>query len=439
MLGPALVPMLLRPARRVLGLAGLSLALLALAFVSPRAAAAAPYGLLDHFDVCDANGAYVSIDSIAVDPGGNIYVGGSDGVVRVLSSGGTPLGTLDRGPHGPWAQPVVANGPAGVVYVGDSSDPAQLAKYTLTGGNLTLAHTYVTDQGGYATTIGIRRIVGLAPTQNRGLFILDDTEGIVNLNEQDGSFISLTPPGGNGRLVAMTAIPNAIVTAATTDAATPDWTAYYSGEPLRYLGQTNVSEFVDGIGDGYDGSIWALTSANPGDPGTHGLEHYKFGTLLGTVPIPGALDALDTTSDGSVWVARGDGILHLGPGGSVIPPDEYGHTPCGGPTVSDSLPPQHIRSTHRLDLLAKCNEPCGIVAVGTLTVPGSRTRYRLAAPARYSATGGPFDLRLPLSRSAYDALARTVAHRRKGTLQLTIGAVDAGDVRAYFQQRIRIG
>lgn len=428
----------LRGARWTLALAGLTLAL---ACVPARAAS--PYGLLDHFDVCDPSLGdgyhdYVSINSIAVDPGGNIYVAGRDGIIRVLSSGGVLLATLTSGPHGPWEEPVVANGSAGVVYIGDSSDPAQLAKYTLSGASLRLAHTYVTDQGGYATTIGLRRIVGIAATQNRGLFILDDTQGIVNLKEDDGSFISLTLPGGHGRLVGITAIPNAIVTAATSDEAKPDWTAYYTGQPLHYVGEVNVSEFVVGVGDGYDGSVWALTSANPGDPGTHGLEHNKVGTLLGTVPVPGGLDAIDTSSDGSIWVARSDGILHIGQGGAVIPPDQYGHAPCGGPQISDSLPRQSIRASHRLEVLARCGEACSLIAGATLTVQGSRTTYHLTAPpARYSAAG-TFDLRLGLPRAAYNALVTALNHHRRGTVLLNMGAIDAGDVRTYFQQRIII-
>jgi len=426
------MPTMSRGARSAIVLAGV---VLALACVPARAAS--PYGLLDHFDVCDAGGDYVSINSVAVDPAGNVYVAGRDGTIRVLSPGGITLATLTTGPHGPWEVPVVANGPAGVVYIGDSTDPAQLAKYTLSGGRLNLAHTYVTDQGGYATTVGIRRIDGIVATQNRGLFILDDTQGIVNLGEADGSFISLTQPGGHGRLVALGAVTNAIVTAGTSDLDSPDWTAYYTGEPLHYIGEVSVSEFVQGIADGYDGSLWALTSANPGDPGTHGLEHYKIATLLGTVPIPGGLDALDTSSDRSIWVARSDGILHIGPGGYVIPPDQYGHAPCGGPKLSDAVPRQSIRASHQLELLARCSEPCSLVAAGTLTVPGSRTKFKLSAPARYSRTGS-FDLRFALSRPAYNALVNALNHHRKVTALVRMGAIDAGDTRGYLTQRIII-
>ena len=428
---------LLVPRGRARTVICLCAAAVALASV-PARSATLPYGVLDHFDVCEANGDYASIDSIAVDPAYNIYVGARDGTVRLISSGGAPLGMISSGPSQPFEEPVVANGPAGVVYVADGYDPIQLAKYVVAGGNLQLAQTYVTNQGYYATTLGIRRVAGLVATQNRGLFVLDPTQGIVNLSDADSHFISLTLPGGSGRLVAITGTNNAIVTAATTDLEGPDWLAFYSGEPLSYIGQVSISESVEGIADGYDGSVWVLASANPGDPGIHGLQHFQAGTLLGTVPIPGGLNAIDTTSDGSIWIARDDGILRLGPGGATIPPDQFGHAPCGGPKVSDSLPP-HFHFSRELDLLARCNEPCGLVASGKLTVPGSRKTYTLSGPARYSATGGPVRLQLRVPSSALKALSRALAHHHKATVQVSIAAVDGGDVRNYFQQRLTLG
>ena len=426
------MPRALRRARLLVVLTGL---VLALASVPGRAAL--PYGVLDHYEICSPPLAandyhnYVGIHSIAVDPAGYIYVAGEDDIIRVLSPGGQLLGTLDTGPKRDWVYPIVANGPAGVVYIGDQggpSDPAQLAKYTLSGGNLVLAHNYDTTNGAYRTTTGIIEVDGLAATQNRGLFILDATQGIVNLNEQDGSFKSLTSPGGQGRLVAMTAIPNAIVTAGTNDDGTPDWTAYYAGDPLQYVAQVNVGPFVQGVADGYDGSVWVLDQ--------NGLEHYKVGQLLGTLPVYGY--ALDTTSDGSIWVARQDGILHIGPGGSVIPPDQYGHTPCGGPKISDSLPHQSIRASHQLEVHAQCAEACSLISAATMTVQGSRTTYHLIAPpATYSAKGA-FDLRMRFKPSAYNALVNALNHHRTGTVQLSMGSIDAGDVRAYLQLRITI-
>jgi hypothetical protein len=426
------MPRVLRRARWLVVLTWLLMALASL-----PARAAQPYGLLDHYEICSPPSAandyhnYVGIHSIAVDPAGYIYVAADDGSIRVLSAGGQPLGTLDTGPTRDWVEPVVANGPAGIVYIGDQggpTDPAQLAKYTLSGGNLVLAHNYDTTNGGYRTTTGIIEVDGLAATQNRGLFILDATQGIVNLNEQDGSFKSLTLPGGQGRLVAMTAIPNAIVTAATNDDGTPDRTAYYAGDPLQYVAQVNVGPFVVGVADGYDGSVWVLDQ--------NGLEHYKIGQLLGTLPVYGY--ALDTTSDGSIWVASQDGILHIGPGGSVIPPDQYGHAPCGGPQISDSLPHQSVRASHQLQVGAQCADPCSLISAATMTVQGSGTTYHVVTPPASYSANGTFALRLRLKSPGYNALVNAVNHHRTGTVLLSMGAIDAGDVRAYFQQRITI-
>jgi hypothetical protein len=413
---------------------------LVLALASVPARSASPYGVLDHFDVCDPSSSdtyhnYVSLRSIAVDPAGYVYVSGNDGVIRAISRGGLPLGTVTTGPSRDWNAPVVGTGPAGAVYVGDQggpTDPAQLAKYTLSGGNLNLAHTYVTNQGGYATTTGIVEIAGIAVSQNRGLFILDPTQGIVNLNEADGSFIGLTLLKGHGRPVAIgTMHPVAIVTAATSDlSASPNWTGYYAGDPLSYAGETNTSPGLVGVADGNDRTIWALDSA--------GLEHYKLSTLLATVPIPGGGIAIATSTDGSIWVARQDGILHVGPGGGVIPPDQYGHAPCGGPKISDSLPRQSIRATHQVEVRAQCADACSLIANATVTVPGSRTTYKLMAPrASYSANGS-FDLRLALRPPGYRALVNALNHHRKATVALQMGSIDSGYVRAYLQTRIVI-
>ncbi len=412
---------------------------LLLALGSIPARAASPYGLLDHYEVCDPSLSpgdpyhdYSYLRSIAVDSASNIYLADSTGVIRVLTAGGIPLGTLDRGPRREWDSAVVANGPAGVVYIGDQgsgTDMAQLAKYTLSNGNLVLAQTYNPPDGQLGATNGIRYVGALAATANRGLFILDNPDGgIFNVNDQTGAFISVTPTGGHGIPTAMTAIPNAIVTASTNDDGTPDYTEYYTGAPLSYSGELGIGPWVTGVADGYDGSIWVLDG--------NGLEHYRYGTLVDSVPVHG--QALDTSPDGSIWITRDDGILHIGHGGSTIPPDQYGHAPCGGPQISDSLPHQSIVASHQLEVDARCADPCGLVSAATLTVPGSSTIYHLVAPSAAYSANGTFDLRLAFKTPAYRALVNAVRRHRAGTVLLNIGAIDAGAVRAYFQQRITI-
>jgi hypothetical protein len=69
------------PRRRLRAALALAAAAFAVACFAAQSASvyaqsAPAYGLLDHFDVCNANGEYVSINSIAVDPAGNIYAPG---------------------------------------------------------------------------------------------------------------------------------------------------------------------------------------------------------------------------------------------------------------------------------------------------------------------------------------------------------------------------
>ena len=423
------MPRMLRWAQWLVAFSGLVLMLAGL-----PARAAASYGLLDHFDVCDANLApgdpnhdYDVLRSIAVDADANVYVGAYEGV-RAISAGGTPLGTLANGPARPWDSPVLANGPAGVVYIGDTgggSDLAQLAQYTLSGGNLVLTKTYNTPPG----DSGIHWVTALAATQNRGLFVLDTPEGAIwNVNDQDGSFIRATPIQNGASLNAMTAIPNAIVAVNPDFNGGPDSTQYYVGDPLQYSGTIQVGPGVKGIADGRDGSIWLLDD--------NGIEHYKLNKLLETVPVHG--DAIDTGTDGSLWVTRDDGILHLGPGGYPVPPDQYGKAPCGGPQITESIPHQSVRASHQIEVDAQCADPCSLVSAATMTVPGSRTVYKLIAPRAAYSSSGRFDLRLGLRKPGYNALVNTINHHRKGTVLLSIGSIDAGDVRGSLNLRITV-
>jgi hypothetical protein len=415
------------------------IAVVGLAVLQPSASHAV-YGMLAHYEVCDAAGQFVSTHSIAVGPDGDIYVADRGGTVRHLSSRGKPLGSISSGPHGSFLLPVVANGPPGVVYVADQSYRPQLLKYQVDSRHFTLARTYATDQGAYSSTFGMRRPVGLVASTQRGLFVLDDVEGIINLNDQDGAFISRTSAGH--RSVGIATSNSLLVVANTTDDYKPDSFAVFGGDPLHYTGYAwKTSEFILGVGDGYDGSVWALTNANTGDPGTRGLEHYAItGKLLDTVPIDGGLDALDTTADGSIWVARSDGILRIGPNGGPIPADQYGHSSCGAPVVRHSVPPtQQLNRTHQLLIVGSCNEACELKVSATLRIPSAHTTYRLGAYPRHARAGGQVNLPLGLSRSAIGALYRAVRHHRKAMLNAILTATDGGGTRTTQRFRVTIG
>lgn len=122
----------------------------------------------------------------------------------------------------------------------------------------------------------------------------------------------------------------------------------------------------------------------------------------------------------------------------MIPPDQYGHMPCGGPQISDSLPHQSITASHQLEISAQCADPCSLISVATMTVPGSGTTYHLVAPPASYSPSGAFDLRLGFKSPGYNALVNAVHRHRAGTVLLSMGSIDTGDVRAYFHQRITI-
>ncbi|MGZ6589669.1 MAG: hypothetical protein ACXVHX_36075 [Solirubrobacteraceae bacterium] len=407
-----------------------AVAVMAVAGVTAQCGAfAESYGMLDHYELCDTHGEFVSIRSIAVDPAGNIYVADRSGTIWHLSPSGNLRGSMSTGPAGEFRFPVLANGPAGTVYVADQSTPVQLVKYAVDGRRFTLLRRYPTVEGTYTTILGIRDPVGIVASTQRGLFVLDEAEGIVNIAEADGAFISRTDVPG--RAVGIAVVPGALAVASTTDLAQPDVVSIFGGSRLTYAFGFNTSEFTIGIGGGYDGTIWALANANASDPGVHGLEHFSLsGTRLGAVPISGALYALDTATDGSVWIARADGILRIGPHGQTVPPDAYGHSVCGAPKVGHTFTKvQDIASTHHLTLVSWCNERCTLALTGTLTIPSARATFRLKAPTRRAAARARVSMPLALTRGAVAALYRAVSHHHTATLRLTMTATDAAGTR----------
>src|SRR5690242_8901299 len=95
---------------------------LILGLLSASAApAGATYGLLDHYEVCTSGGDYASTTSLSVRQ--NVYLGAHDGLVRVLTQGGTLIQRIEGTgqPGGGFRDPIVGTSDVGTLYV--ISDP----------------------------------------------------------------------------------------------------------------------------------------------------------------------------------------------------------------------------------------------------------------------------------------------------------------------------
>lgn len=407
----------------------------------------AVYGELDHYEVCQADGSFASIRSIAVDPQNDIYVADEGGTIYHLGSNGVVLGSISTGPNGPFQSPVVDNGPAGIVYVADQSQPVQLVKYSVAGPTFTVQHVYDTTTGGYMTTAGLRSPASIVATSGDTLVIIDATQGIVTLRESDGAFLDLTLfHNGDGRAVGgELAYPGLVYVANTNDSGQPDNISVYgprSGSQSpneRQYGYTfRTSPSIQGLtARGTTPTIWALTNGGF-EGGVSGLQNFSTGGMpMDTVPIPGGGYALDQGPDGSLYVARNDGILRIGPNGGPIPPSVYGHATCGGPQITDSFPrgPGLIK-LHGLRVKLSCNEPCTLQGSGTMTI--AHTTYRLTTVTRSDPSGGPITLTLRVPQSSIGALKRTKARHGRGSMTINLAASDAAGTRRAIQVPIRI-
>jgi hypothetical protein len=425
----------------VLGVA-LALAVAAGAGVSRSAT----YGLLDHFELC-SGGDYTSLTGVSVRD--NVYVATYDGPIRVLTQGGTQVGKITGPPGDTFGlAPLIGTSAVGSVYVIDNplgSDP-RLYKFAGTTfqrefpkdqGPPPASHRLVNSEGIFATRPGGRDVAA-------GEVFVFDAMGI-EVWDADGNYSEhYSGPFGSrtARTVGISGVRGAIALARTSDSNTPSEVSLFRAwsKPLTYVASFDVLPFVEGVAGAPDRTWWVLGGS---EPGFVGLEHYTIGgALIDRVAIPGSgAGALAVAPDGNVWVARRDGLLRIGQGGDVIPPDQYGRGKCGPPRLRTGVPEnQQIVATRELAVLARCNERCTARASGTLSVPGGAARTFKLEPTRERLTAGDRErLELGLSRKAAAALRRAGESGRLSHVVITLVAVDGGKTESTRELRLTIG
>jgi hypothetical protein len=407
----------------------------------------AVYGLLDHYEVCSSDGDYGLITSLSVRD--KVYVAEQrDDLVRVLSTSGyqiASIGGTER-PGERFKDPIVGTSPAGALYVIDNPLFApRLFKFAGAFEREFMPDPASPDQR-------LRAPVGVFGTRPGGrnvasgeVFVADVTlTGLpaIKVYAADGTFSELySGPSGRGRTVGISAVTGGVAVGKTSDSEAPSQVSLFTAtnKPLRYAGSFNAVAHLDGVAGAPDNTWWVLGGASPGFAG---LEHYGLGgNFIERVPISGGLYALSVAPDGSIWVARQDGLLRIGRGGGVIPPDQYGHGKCGAPRVRPSVPEsQQVTRERALLVDARCSESCTVSAFGTLSVPGGAARtFKLKPAKRRLRAGRRGRLRLELSRKAAAALRHAKARGRDSTAQVTLVAADPGMTKSARSLRLTIG
>jgi hypothetical protein len=441
--------------------AGLVLAVavaVCVSLVVSAAAAGAVYGLLGHYEVCSSDGDHAYLTSVSVRENVFVGLGSADDRVLALSQGGHQIASIvgTGQPGDAFNDPIVGTSAVGALYVIDNPDfSPRLLKFAGGGFEREFAQDQVDQEGnqGLARLRGPVAVFGTRPG-GRGVaageaFVADSLEGIV-VFEADGKFSERSREYsrkgtedasyyGDAYPVGISAVAGVVGVAwGSLGGETTHVALLGAGsKPLRYLGSFDVGDHFVGIAGAPDNSWWVLRDY----PAV--LEHYTAaGSLIERVSIGDyGTRALAVAPDGKVWVARADGLLRIGQGGGVIPPNQYGRGKCGAPKVSASVPSnQQVIASRKLLVAARCSEQCTVRASGTLSVPGGAARtFKLSPAKRRLAVGQGARLGLGLSRKAAAALSRAKARGVSSTVLVKLRAEDAGLTRSSRQLRLTIG
>lgn len=423
-----------------------ALAVLGLALATP-AESLAQAGLLQKTEICSDDGDYAGLGSIAVMSGGDeiLVVERADGtsVVRRLTSAGrlaapfTPTGfppDSTFGSSGP-APVVLDRGPPGVVFIADRYDFGRFYQAS-TAGAMQRDLRFGTETAGPQ---GLRydSLVGSLASQTGELLLLD--AGVVKVFDlasgrtrwADGT--DDDDPRGSSS-IAISTMQGAVAIGKTHSDGTPDRIDLFAraGDHLDYRLQIPVPGFLQDIAGSPDNTIWALA----------GDDLYRYditGRQLDAVDLRERdADAIDTSPDGSVWVTTGDGVLHIGAGGTAIPP--IARSPCGPPRISSSYASsQPLLSTHRMVLRVRCNEACTVRGTGKAEIPAGGHQYRLRGATVKAGAGKRKRLVLRFPRSAIGALRRALKGGRSSSVFLKLTATDMSGNRVSRGKGLTLG
>jgi hypothetical protein len=402
--------------------------------------ASALTGLLQRTEICTDEGGYASLENIAVLSGGaQILVvarGEGEPVIHRLTSSGrltkpfVPSGFPGAGIQGGSGPVILDRGPPGTVYVVDSSLTSHFYEASASGA----FRRELTGPGG----IPYRDPVGALASKTNELFLLDAGRVIAfDLKTGEAKWSDDTEDGDprGSTAVAVHTIHGGLAIAKTHySGGVQDRVSIFrtSASGLDYGLTINVPPLVRDIAGRPDDTMWVLTA---GGLYRYNLQGEQLEALPGVVPA----FSVDAAPDGTAWVSRADGVLHIGEGGTTIPKSVYnaGSEDCGPARIRTRYAPtQNLFTTGRLLFKVSCSEPCVIRSSGVLRANGRTIALRPGRGA--GGEGRPASVPIGFPRSALVALRRSVRSGRAGRLDLTLVATDRGGNRTIQKKTLRL-
>jgi hypothetical protein len=116
------------------------------------------------------------------------------------------------------------------------------------------------------------------------------------------------------------------------------------------------------------------------------------------------------------------------------------------PPAADTTPPEVLVSRRRVQRILRqrgvvvgvaCNEPCTVVAGGTISVPGAARVFRLRRATRTLAAGARARIKVRITKRTRRALRRALARRRRVRARVTVRATDANNNARSVRKTVR--
>ena len=449
-----------RRARLVAVLLGLVLALVLGASAAARAADFGYLGVLGCIDTPPEDPRSLNwVSSVAVSQGGSpVYVGassplGSAAPHRVIAydPSGRQLWSIDHAASGVFGDPYLGVSSDGI-YVADNYKGFHIGRITRfvagAAGAREAASWEVTGQvisvvgSKTETSEGALEFVAVLTRSPAGGIYFFDKDGKslggVGIAENDRSFSLGVPTGvssGGGRLIVADNASTDGINITTGRLASYSVVYRDGGLQVGTVHHVDVPFYTGGIWGASDG-IWLMGLDDRGSFAryTHALQPIASFSRSSSTPgrttqVPFSGIAAD--GHGNVYLADGDRVLRLGPGGA-LPPSGTPIGQCGGgaPTRRLTLdtPPQNVFRKHGVVVTVTCALPCTSVARGAITIRGRHRRKLRFKSDRETVAHTTTRLHPRLSRGQLRRLRASLVAGLRATLKVTVTATDTAGV-----------
>jgi len=205
--------------------------------------------------------------------------------------------------------------------------------------------------------------------------------------------------------------------------------AAFTASPLTGTAPLTVAFDASGSSDveGLAGFAWSFGDGANGSGATTSHSYAAAGDYTATLTVTDSGGNTATATRG-ISVGAAPGVTE-NPITPVLPALNTNVTPrTAGPLVVLSGPvKQRIVRQGSVKVTVRCSdEDCGVTASGTLNVPGVARSFRLTSARKALLRGAKATLELKLSKAALKAAKTALAHRKRVTARVLVGATDSG-------------